>query len=72
MFLWSNDHDGFQVRNQAHGNGFHLLEKENPTYSVSTHTYKQEKDEEDGARPFSLVTVEVRIMNFFNHFYYEC
>lgn len=72
MFLWSNDHDGFQVRHQAQGNGFHLLEKENPVYSVSTHTYEREKDEEDGARLSSLVTVEVRIMTFFNHFYYEC
>ena len=41
-------------------------------YSVSTHTYEQEKGEEDGPRLFSLVTLEVRIITFFNHFYYEC
>ena len=57
---------------KLHSNGFHFLEKENPMYSVSTHTYEQEKGEEDGPRLFSLVTLEVRIITFFNHFYYEC
>ena len=48
-----------------------FLQNENPTYStyVSTHTYEQEKGEEDGARLFPLVTVEVRITTFLNHLY---
>ena len=50
-----------------------LLQNENPTYStyVSTYTYEQEKGEEDGARLFSLVTLEIRITTFFNHLYCE-